>query len=204
MSTHDYVIDNQSAPSLRADLNNALQAIVTQNSSATAPTVTYADMIWYDTANNQIKKRNEANTGWITLGTIDEGAGTFTPTGGITIATQAEAEAGTDNTKLMTPLRVEQHMLYNALGWGQTWTDVAASRAIVTSYQNTTNRPIAVNIVLNGGSTTRYVQVSVDNINWVDVASDSGSTTPLSFIVPVNWYYRVNGSTTIVRWAELR
>ena len=83
MATHDYVIDNQSAPALRSDLNNALLAIVSQNSNATAPTTTYGNMIWYDTANNQIKKRNEANSDWITLGTVDEGAGTFTPSAGI-------------------------------------------------------------------------------------------------------------------------
>lgn len=109
MSTHDYVVDNQSAVAFRADLNAALAAIVTQNSSATAPVTTFANMIWYDTATNILKKRNEANSAWISLGTIDETAGTFTPTGGtVAIASQAEAEAGTDNTKMMTPLRAAQ------------------------------------------------------------------------------------------------
>jgi hypothetical protein len=110
MATHDYVIDNQTAPNFRADLNSALAAIVTQNSNATAPSVTYADMFWYDTTNNQLKKRNEANSAWITLGTVDEGTGTFTPSGGGAIASQAEAEAGTNNTNIMTPLRVFQAM----------------------------------------------------------------------------------------------
>jgi hypothetical protein len=105
MATHDYVIDNQTAPNFRSDLNSALQAIVTQNASATAPATTYADMIWYDTANNQIKKRDEANSGWITLGTIDESLGTFLPNA---IASQAEAEAGTATNKLMTPQRTKQ------------------------------------------------------------------------------------------------
>ena len=108
MATHDYVIDNQSASAFRTDLNNALQAILTQNSSATAPATTAANMIWYDTANDQIKKRNEANSAWITLGTIDEGAGTFTPTGQRSLSSQAQAEAGTDNTTVMTPLRAAQ------------------------------------------------------------------------------------------------
>lgn len=109
MSTHDYVIDNQSAVAFRADLNAVLAAIVTNNSAAVAPTTTFANMIWYDTATNQLKKRNEANSAWVTLGTIDEGAGTFTPTGGtVAIASQAEAEAGTNNTKMMTPLRSAQ------------------------------------------------------------------------------------------------
>jgi len=79
MAQHDYVIDNQSASASRADINNALLAIVTQNAGATAPATTYADMFWYDTANNQIKKRNEANSAWITLGTINEATGKFDP-----------------------------------------------------------------------------------------------------------------------------
>lgn len=105
MSTHDYIIDNQSAPALRADLNNVLAAIVTQNANATAPTVTYANMIWYDTSTDILKKRNEANSAWINLGTINEALGLFTPSGQI-IATLAEAQAGTENTHMMTPLRV--------------------------------------------------------------------------------------------------
>lgn len=79
MAQHDYVIDNQSAPLARADINAALQAIVTQNAGASAPATTYADMFWYDTTNNQIKKRNEANSAWITLGTINEATGKFDP-----------------------------------------------------------------------------------------------------------------------------
>jgi hypothetical protein len=110
MANHDYVIDNQSAPAFRTDLNNALSAIVSNNSGAVAPVTTYANMTWYDTATNQIKKRNEANSAWIVLGTIDETAGTFTVSGVPDIATQLEAEDGTDNTVLMTPLRTKQAM----------------------------------------------------------------------------------------------
>lgn len=108
MATHDYVIDNQSASAFRGDLNSVLQAILTQNSSATAPTTATANMIWYDTTNKQLKKRNEAGSAWITLGTINEGAGTFTPSGERALASQAQAEAGTDNTTVMTPLRVAE------------------------------------------------------------------------------------------------
>lgn len=44
--------------------------------------------------------------------TLDGTAGITTPAiSGDAIATQAEAEAGTDNTKLMTPLRVEQSLV---------------------------------------------------------------------------------------------
>jgi hypothetical protein len=108
MATHDYVIDNQSAPAFRSDLNNALLAIVSQNSASTAPTTTYADMFWYDTATNILKKRNEANSAWITLGTIDEGTGTFTPSG--QPATQAQADWNTGTATIestITPAKLD-------------------------------------------------------------------------------------------------
>lgn len=127
MATHDYVIDNQTASAFRTDLNNALQAIVTQNSGSSAPATTYANMLWYDTTNNQIKKRNEANSAWIVVGTVDEGTSTFEPNQ--TFATQAEAEAGTNNTKAMTALRTAQAISalsgdtdYQAFTASGTWT----------------------------------------------------------------------------------
>lgn len=106
MSQHDYIIDNALAPAFRSDLNAALAATVTQNSGATAPPTTYANMLWYDTANDLLKIRNEANSGWITLGTVDQTNNVFNPN--FLPATQVEAEAGTNNTKGMTALRVAQ------------------------------------------------------------------------------------------------
>lgn len=107
MPTHDYVIDNQATPAFRSDLNSVLQAILSQNSNATAPTTTIANMLWYDTTNNQIRKRNEANSNWVTLGTIDEGLGTFTPSG-----TPSQAIAtwlvGTSTTEsLISPAKLD-------------------------------------------------------------------------------------------------
>lgn len=99
MAQHDYVIDNQSAPLARADINAALQAIVTQNAGASAPATTYADMFWYDTTNNQIKKRNEANSAWITLGTINESTGKFDPNASFT-AVQQGGGSGMNSNKV--------------------------------------------------------------------------------------------------------
>jgi hypothetical protein len=89
-----------------------------------------------------------------------------------------------------------------SIGIGQTWQDVIGSRAVSTSYQNLTGRPIVVSLTLD--TTARSVQVSVNNSTWIDVALSSGSRTSMSFIVPSNWYYRINGTTTINVWAELR
>lgn len=118
MSQHDYVIDNQSAPAARADINAVLQAIATTNSGGASPVTTYANQIWYDTATNQIKKRNEANSAWIVLGTIDETNSTFTPnslltTTGIapaTLVTSGETIASNNNdTTLPTSAAVKAY-----------------------------------------------------------------------------------------------
>ena len=69
--THDMNLANQSGASFRADLNNALQAILTNNSSASAPTTTAAYMFWADTNTGTLKIRNSANDGWIELLQLD-------------------------------------------------------------------------------------------------------------------------------------
>jgi len=71
MAQHDYVIANQSGSSFRSDLNNALSAIVSQNSGSSAPSTTYAYQTWADTANGVMKMRDGANSAWITLYQLD-------------------------------------------------------------------------------------------------------------------------------------
>ena len=70
MAQHDYVIDNGTGAAVRSDLNNAFAAIVTHNSGATAPSPTYAYMLWADTTTNLLKLRNGANSAWITVGDL--------------------------------------------------------------------------------------------------------------------------------------
>lgn len=65
MSTHDMIIDNAVGATVRADINSALAAIVSQNSSATEPATMYAYMSWFDTTTNILKMRNAANSAWI-------------------------------------------------------------------------------------------------------------------------------------------
>ena len=50
MSQHDYNIANQSFPSFRTDLNNALGAINTSNSGTSRPSGAVAGTIWLDTS----------------------------------------------------------------------------------------------------------------------------------------------------------
>lgn len=70
MAQHDYNLANQSGLAFRQDLNNALAAIVSQNSGASDPSTTYAYQWWADTTTGLLKLRNAANSGWVTIGTL--------------------------------------------------------------------------------------------------------------------------------------
>jgi len=90
LSQHDLSIANQGFPAFRSDLNDALQALGTQSSGATAPSTTFANMIWYDTANNIVKMRNEDNDAWISLWTLDQTTDAVTAVGALTLSTVAK------------------------------------------------------------------------------------------------------------------
>jgi len=104
MSQNDFVIANATASAVRTDLNSALAALASNSSGASAPSTTYANQWWYDTSAGILKIRNAADSAWLDVGLFS--GGTFVPSPGF--ASQAEAEAGTENTKFMTALRVKQ------------------------------------------------------------------------------------------------
>ena len=125
MATHDYVLDNQSGANFRADLNNALQAIVSNNSSASEPATMYAYQIWVDTSNNLLKIRNSSNNGWVTLpisitsdNTVDINGGTvngvtsFSFSSGQTVTTILDEDnLGSDsNTALATQQSIKAYV----------------------------------------------------------------------------------------------
>ena len=136
-------------------------------------------------------------------------AASVTATGVVELATNAEAAAGTDTTRAITPANLNATIL----GMGQTWQDVLSSRTFATVYQNTTARPIFVAITLDdggGGDSYLTCSVSVDNVTFipVGVAHAAGAAQGfVSFIVPVNYYYRAvrtGTSNPLLYWAELR
>ena len=86
MSQHDLNIANQGFPAFRADLNDALVALGSTNSGATAPATTFANQLWYDTANNILKIRNEDNDAWISIATLDQSTDAVTAIGSLTLA----------------------------------------------------------------------------------------------------------------------
>jgi hypothetical protein len=79
MAQADQVVQNDTFPTVRADINNNLAALFTNSSGGTAPTVTVAYQDWIDTSGTDPvwKKRNAANNAWITVATISGGAIAF-------------------------------------------------------------------------------------------------------------------------------
>jgi hypothetical protein len=198
MANHDYVIDNQSAPSARSDINNVLQAIVTNNSSTTAPSVTYAGMWWLDTTNNQMKLRDKDNAAWVIVGELDVtndrwklisdslkaasagGIDVLNSSGtkiiDLQVASQATAEAGTNNTELMTPLRTAQAIAENAVSYPQVITTLTSG----TSYTIPSGAQ-AVLIKASGGGGGGAVHANPATgglgLNTVTLGGDGGTTT---------------------------
>lgn len=120
MSQNDFNIANQGFPSFRSDLNSALQALASCSSGDTAPSTTYANQLWVDTANNQLKIRNEDNDAWIVVADLDQvGDKSAPPDASITFAklaatavvTEAEGIASNDNdTTVPTSAAVDAHI----------------------------------------------------------------------------------------------
>lgn len=148
-------------------------------------------------------------------------SGTWGPVAPLTVltyASQAEAEAGLDDTKLMTPLRTKQandeFRDANAIGWGQTYQDMTASRAYNTSYQNTTGRPIQfAGRATNVTTRAETFEVSSDNSTWLtinEIPSANyaiGRLAGTGQIIPNGWYYRlllISGTAPSFQWYELR
>lgn len=91
------------------------------------------------------------------------------------------------------------NMLY--LGVGQTWQSV--TRAVGTTYQNTTGKPIMVCVNAASSDNAGLMQTSTDGSTWLTLG-DFFNYTTYSIVIPPNHYYRVSGTVTQLTWTELR
>jgi hypothetical protein len=92
------------------------------------------------------------------------------------------------------------------IGVGQTWTNVTASRAVGTTYTNSTSLPITVVIAFafpsaggTGVLTVAGVAIQFGQVNSAYIQLASGTA-----IVPAGATYVFSGSVTINQWLELR
>ena len=71
MAQHDYDIANGTGAAVRTDINNVLDAVVSQNSGSSEPSTTFSYQYWADTTAGLLKIRNGANNAWVTVGALD-------------------------------------------------------------------------------------------------------------------------------------
>lgn len=97
MSQNTVVIIDGTGLEVLGYMNDAFNTLITNNSGATAPTETYANMFWADTsgAETVLKMRNDTNDAWVTLMTVTPGqelVARTSSTGSIIISAGTEAQ----------------------------------------------------------------------------------------------------------------
>jgi len=190
MAQHDFSIANQTFPATRTDLNNALEALATLSSGATAPTATYANMLWYDTSNNILKMRTEADDAWIDIGTLNQSTNEF-EVANLTELTQTQAEDDTDTTfGLVSGERLGQAVAANAPEGGGmtllgTLTTTSGTTQTISGLDLTPYNRLYIEMVdVTPSSTGPYVllegerasgaRATIDSLVFVGLASGSG------------------------------
>ena len=125
-------------------------------------------------------------------------------TGLIELATTAETQAGIDDTRAITPLKLKN----SVLGLGQTWQDVTASRVLGTTYTNTTGKPVLIQVSIDI-TTSGLWRATVAGVIVSDVKANPAyqDYVNFSFIVPNGSTYsvtQVSGAYASMLWSELR
>lgn len=208
MSQHDFNIANQTASALRSDLNDALTALASLSSGATAPTTTYANMLWYDTANNILKMRNEADSGWANIGYLDQGVGAFrilddtqvvntsgTQTGLLGDQATATWEAGTGTTEsLVSPAKVKaaiDALIPPTVDYTAGYQNLSLTSG--TAYQNTKSTWVIVYYMLDYNVGMKG-EVSANGSTWFQIHSNFAADGGYTLMVPPGHYYRLTSN----------
>lgn len=183
MAQSDINVSNQTAPAFRTDLNNALEALATNSSGATAPSDLFGYMFWYDTSSNELKLNLSGN--WVAIGTFDTGSNTFSASG----INSRNVSLRKDNS--ISDSGNCSGVVILSYDGGE-----AANRVHIVSAD--------VSITNSGGGTSRIVfQGSADNSTWTTIQTLLTSSTTNGVTVTQNYdnligtgdtfrYYRIH------------
>ena len=101
----------------------------------------------------------------------------------------------------------------SAFGYGQTWQDVHASRAMATTYYNTTQKPIQVETAMADSGSTNYISILTviqAGVTTTHKGSQAAALNANSFItvtIPPGASYALTdsaGNPAISTWLEMR
>ena len=91
-----------------------------------------------------------------------------------------------------------------AFGVGQTQQWLTSARFANTTYTNSTGRPIEVRIYVKGGVSSPMNNIQVGGVDIYVFDVHSVMTAPFCFTVRAGETYRINGTSAINSWSELR
>ena len=225
MAQSDYNVSNTSASSARSKINEVFEAIRTNNSGNASPTNTFANMWWYESDNNRLRMRNEADSGWHNVFYLDSSDSNISIIDGTRVRTTAGAETarvdthsdstwetGTNTSaRLVSPAQVKAAVDANSFASSQSWQDMlnpSVQRSRNTDYTNNTGSPIMVSVSMTGGNEFVELDLLVDGLIVARSAGDPDIASLIrhtaNTIVPPGSTYRVQGSDRISNWVELR
>lgn len=188
MSQHDYSIANGGGSTVRADINAALAAIVTQNSGSSAPSTTFAYQMWADTTAGLLKIRNAANSAWITIGTLAStnlGLASLSAAQSFTAAQRGTVVALTDASSIATDLSLGNNFSVT-LGGSRT----LANPTNITAGQS------GVIVITQDGTGSRTLAYGS---NWKFPAGTAPTLTTTANAVDVLCYYVESASRISAR-----
>jgi hypothetical protein len=207
MSQNDMTIANQGFPATRSDINSALQALASTSSGATEPSTMFANQLWFDTAANKLKIRNEANSAWFDIVEINESTGALTINSATIGATTAAA--GTFTTLTLSTY-VESVVAIGTVttastlsltnGTVQTATLTASTACTFTMPTATAGKSFVLLLkqaATTGNGTATFTGVKFGSAGVPTITATAGKMDILTFIADgTNWYGTANQGYT--------
>ena len=187
MAEHDFIIDNGTGAAVRADLNNVLQAIASNNSKSGALTTNYAFQWHVDTSDGNLKIRNAANNGYVTvglvastnLGLMPQTGGTFTGkiihnyTSSVTIPSGTTAQR--DGSPAVGMFRhnstLNQFEGYNNGAWGAIGGGAGATGGGTDEVFFESDQAVTTNYTLSSGKHAHTVSPTINSGGTITVPS---------------------------------
>lgn len=185
-------------------LSAAVSAMITAAIVARVATTTVAGII--ETSTNTETQTGTAANVAVTPASLTSRTATETRTGVVELATEAETLAGTDATRAVHPAGLAG----TVFGFGQAWSDVTASRALATTYTNSSGKPIAVNAFLQSNANNASPLLTIGGGSLIVYGPSQQNATYASAvfgIIPNGATYAITvsaGSGTLIKWSELR
>lgn len=171
MAQHDMNLADAAGIAFRADLNNALAALVGQNSGATEPTTTYAYMWWADTTSGWLKQRNAADNAWINKlkladATTTIGAALLSAATAAAAQQAMDVEVGVDVLAHVAPGTAGNVLTSNGSAWTSAAPASASTDQVARDQIALTNMRLMLNSAVTTGALVQGKQWELSTDEW--------------------------------------